>query len=82
MFDAENEEERTDEVLGRDIDDDDNDTADKDAVATETPLRCSVYDDKKGESYFEQAFIVEKKIGAGYFGELMREMRMNITLHY
>ena len=51
-----------------------NDTADKDAVATETPLKSSVYDDKKGESYFEQAFIVEKKIGAGYFGELMTDL--------
>ena len=51
-----------------------NDTADKDAVATETPLKSSVYDDKKGESYFEQAFIVEKKIGAGYFGELVVDL--------
>ena len=56
-----------------------NDTADKDAVATETPLNCSVYDDKKGESYFEQAFIVEKKIGAGYFGKLLPD-RMNCRL--
>ena len=51
-----------------------NDTADKDTVATETPLKSSVYDDKKGESYFEQAFIVEKKIGAGYFGELVVDL--------
>ena len=46
-----------------------NDTADKHAVATETPLNSSVYDDKKTESYFEQAFVIEKKIGAGYFGK-------------
>jgi len=49
-----------------------NDTADKHAVATETPLNSSVYDDKKTESYFEQAFVIEKKIGAGYFGTVYR----------
>ena len=38
-------------------------------AVTETPLSSSVYDDKKGESYFEQAFIVEKQIGAGCFGK-------------
>ena len=38
-------------------------------AVTETPLSSTVYDDKKGESYFEQAFIVEKQIGAGCFGK-------------
>ena len=46
-----------------------NDTSDKHATVTESPLNSSVYDNKKSESYFEQAFVIEKKIGAGYFGE-------------
>ena len=44
--------------------------ADKNALVTETPLNSTVYDDKKGESYFEQAFIIERKIGAGCFGKV------------
>ena len=44
--------------------------ADKHALVTETPLNSTVYDDKKGESYFEQAFIIERKIGAGCFGKI------------
>ena len=46
-----------------------NDTSDKHATVTESPLNSSVYDNKKSESYFEQAFLIEKKIGAGYFGK-------------
>lgn len=48
-----------------------NDTGDKHASVTETPLNClnsSVYDEKKKESFFEQAFVIERKLGAGYFG--------------
>ena len=57
-----------------------NDTGDKHAVATETPLNCSVYDEKKTESYFEQAFIIEKKIGAGYFGKL--RLLHKLSIHF
>jgi len=46
--------------------------ADKHALVTETPLNSTVYDDKKGESYFEQAFIIERKIGAGCFGTVYK----------
>ena len=46
-----------------------NDTSDKHASVTETPLNSSVYDEKKKESYFEQAFLIERKLGAGCFGK-------------
>ena len=48
-----------------------NDTADKHSLVTESELNSSVYDNKKSESYFEQAFILEKVIGAGCFGKLI-----------
>ena len=38
-------------------------------AVTETPLSSTVYDDKKGGSYFEQAFTVERQIGEGCFGK-------------
>ena len=53
--------------------------ADKLAL-TETPLSSTVYDDKKGESYFEQAFIVEKQIGAGCFGKTNADIGMIFVL--
>ncbi|TRY70416.1 hypothetical protein TCAL_16409 [Tigriopus californicus] len=38
-----------------------------------TPLLASpVYDDSIGQSYFEQAFTVEKEIGEGHFGKVYR----------
>jgi len=48
-----------------------NDTSDKHTV-TGTPLHSSVYDTKKAQSYFQQAFIVEAEVGAGYFGTVYR----------
>jgi len=39
---------------------------------TGTPLQAATYDTAKLESYFEQAFIKEKEIGAGYFGTVYR----------
>jgi len=49
-----------------------NDTSDKHALVTESPLHSSVYDDRKSESYFEQAFSIERKIGAGCFGTVYK----------
>merc|ERR1719394_2005981 len=49
-----------------------NDTTDKHALVTESPLHSSVYDDRKSESYFEQAFSIERKIGAGCFGTVYK----------
>lgn len=44
-----------------------------DGSVTGTPLpKSSVYDTEKKESYFEQAFLVEEKIGAGYFGTVYK----------
>ena len=51
-----------------------NDTADKHSLVTESELNSSVYDNKKSESYFEQAFILEKVIGAGCFGKLFHDL--------
>jgi len=48
-----------------------NDTSDKHTV-TGTPLHSSVYDTKKAQSYFQQAFLVEAEVGAGYFGTVYR----------
>ena len=49
-----------------------NNTADKFTAVTESPLRpSSVYDQKKNESYFQQAFKLDREVGAGYFGENM-----------
>jgi len=39
---------------------------------TGTPLHSSVYDTKKDQSYFQQAFITEAEVGAGYFGTVYR----------
>ena len=51
-----------------------NDTSDKHALVTESPLHSSVYDDRKSESYFEQAFSIERKIGAGCFGKFINKI--------
>jgi len=48
-----------------------NDTADRLKVIG-TPLQSAVYDTKKNQSYFQQAFISEAKIGSGYFGSVYR----------
>jgi len=48
-----------------------NDTSDKHTV-TGTPLHSAVYDTKKDQSYFQQAFIIEAEVGAGYFGTVYR----------
>lgn len=48
-----------------------NDTSNKHTV-TGTPLHSSVYDTKKDQSYFQQAFIIEAEVGAGYFGTVYR----------
>jgi hypothetical protein len=36
------------------------------------PRLTQVYDTKKKESYFEQAFLVESEVGAGCFGTVYR----------
>eukprot|EP00092_Neocalanus_flemingeri_P036583 GFUD01039832.1.p1 GENE.GFUD01039832.1~~GFUD01039832.1.p1 ORF type:complete len:603 (+),score=176.77 GFUD01039832.1:64-1872(+) len=48
-----------------------NDTSDKHTL-TGTPLHSAVYDTKKDQSYFQQAFIIEAEVGAGYFGTVYR----------
>jgi len=48
-----------------------NDTSDKHTVMG-TPLHSAVYDTKKDQSYFQQAFAIEAEIGAGYFGMVYR----------
>ena len=47
-----------------------NDSGSDKPALTETPLSSSVYDDKKGVSYFEQAYITQRVIGAGCFGKI------------
>lgn len=41
-------------------------------TATGNPFQSKVYDTKKKESYFQQAFIMESEVGAGCFGTVYR----------
>ena len=59
-----------------------NDSTDKHSMVTETPLDSSVYDDKKKESYFEQAFIIEKILGAGCFGKYCNSVSPSPSLPF
>ena len=47
-----------------------NDSGSDKPALTETPLSSTIYDDKKGVSYFEQAYITQRVIGAGCFGKI------------